>query len=192
MLDIPAFLIKLLCCVNRIIIRKFIIVKIHGIKYEQSPNFTDKKLDKIGIIIHWTGGSFDSAKKWILNSVSKVSSHFLIGIDGERVQFVDTDLVAWHAGFSETKYGKRCNNYTIGIELEGPPSKVKQNGWMYNQLLNAADICKKLNEHYNFKFITDHSTISPERKIDVKGGCGVDLFPWDEFVLMTGINDYKE
>lgn len=48
-----------------------------------------------------------------------VSSHFLIRRDGELVQFVPCDLRAWHAGASQWRGRERCNDFSIGIELEG-------------------------------------------------------------------------
>jgi len=48
-----------------------------------------------------------------------VSSHFLIRRDGELVQFVPCELRAWHAGASQWRGRERCNDFSIGIELEG-------------------------------------------------------------------------
>jgi AmpD protein len=49
----------------------------------------------------------------------KVSSHFLIRRDGELFQFVPCVLRAWHAGQSEWRGRSRCNDFSIGVELEG-------------------------------------------------------------------------
>ena len=49
----------------------------------------------------------------------KVSAHFLIRRCGELVQFVDTDCRAWHAGVSQWRGRDNCNDFSIGIELEG-------------------------------------------------------------------------
>ena len=49
----------------------------------------------------------------------KVSSHLLIKRDGEIIQFVPFNLRAWHAGVSKHKEKENCNDYSIGIELEG-------------------------------------------------------------------------
>ena len=166
-------------------------MKIQGVKYEQSPNFTDKYIEPIGIIIHWTGGTFESSKSWILNDDSQVSAHFVIDVNGETIQLVDTNKIAWHAGKSETKYGKYCNNYAIGIELAGPPSKLNLKGWDDRQIMQCASLCKELNKFHKLLFITDHSTVSPGRKVDVKKGYGIDKFDWEQLVIMSGIDDYK-
>ena len=49
----------------------------------------------------------------------KVSSHFLIRRDGEVVQFVPVERRAWHAGASAWRGRSRCNDFSVGIELEG-------------------------------------------------------------------------
>ncbi len=49
----------------------------------------------------------------------KVSSHFLIRRDGELVQFVPVRRRAWHAGVSSWRGRSRCNDFSIGVELEG-------------------------------------------------------------------------
>src|ERR1700704_1166190 len=49
----------------------------------------------------------------------KVSSHFLIRRDGELIQYVPCELRAWHAGASSWGGRERCNDFSIGIELEG-------------------------------------------------------------------------
>ena len=49
----------------------------------------------------------------------KVSAHFFIRRDGEIIQFVSCNLRAWHAGLSKWKERERCNDFSIGIELEG-------------------------------------------------------------------------
>src|SRR3954471_4469856 len=49
----------------------------------------------------------------------RVSSHFLIRRDGELVQYVPCELRAWHAGASRWKGRERCNDFSIGVELEG-------------------------------------------------------------------------
>ena len=49
----------------------------------------------------------------------EVSSHFFIRRDGELIQFVPCGLRAWHAGASVWKGAQRCNDFSIGVELEG-------------------------------------------------------------------------
>ena len=50
---------------------------------------------------------------------AEVSAHFFIQRDGSLIQFVSADQRAWHAGASSWQGRSNCNDYTIGIELEG-------------------------------------------------------------------------
>ena len=96
---------------------------------------------------------------------TKVSSHLLINRDGGIIQFVPFSLRAWHAGIS--KHGKRrnCNDYSIGIELEGT-TKSKFTDKQYDSL-NEVIICLKdffpgiVDEN-----IIGHNEVSPDRKDD--------------------------
>lgn len=159
--------------------------------WKPSPNFSPgwKRLP-LGIVIHWTAGKFYPSLEWMCNPQAKASAHWIVDYDGRRTQMVATLNRAWHAGKSETKYGPNCNDYTFGIELAGPPSSIGQKGWNMAQLDVAAQLCRMLKKRYpSIEFITDHSTISPGRKIDVKVGTGKpeDIFPWEQFVKMTQI-----
>ena len=61
----------------------------------------------------------------------RVSAHFLIRRDGELVQFVPIDRRAWHAGESRWRGRARCNDFSIGVELEGTdeaPFEARQYG----------------------------------------------------------------
>jgi N-acetylmuramoyl-L-alanine amidase len=159
--------------------------------FRPSPNHKGNIFKPLGIIVHWTGGSLNGALAWMCSEKSKVSAHFLVGVNQQIYQLVDTQNIAWHAGKSKTKFGESCNGYTIGIELEGPPSKLGLDKWSESQIFMAAQLCKEIVKHHpSIEFITDHSTVCPGRKFDVKRGIGEDLFPWSDFVTMTGIKDY--
>jgi AmpD protein len=95
----------------------------------------------------------------------KVSAHLLIRRNGELVQYVAFDQRAWHAGASEYQGRQRCNDFSIGIELEGsvnqPYSELQ-----YQQL---AEVTQLLLAHYpklNRQRIVGHSDIAPDRKDD--------------------------
>lgn len=95
----------------------------------------------------------------------KVSAHVLIKRTGETVQFVNFNDRAWHAGRSSFAGQDECNDYSIGIELEGadnlPFSKA--------QYLSLTTLIKALQQHYpaiTNQRITGHSTIAPGRKTD--------------------------
>lgn len=103
----------------------------------------------------------------------KVSSHILIKRSGEIIQFVPFNERAWHAGQSNYKGRSSCNNFSIGIELEGSDSdKFEKN--QYQKL--AKIIITLRNTYPNISNnITGHSDISPGRKTDP--GIG---FDWDK------------
>jgi hypothetical protein len=63
--------------------------------------------------------------------------------------------------------------------------------WSAVQMQGAENICKYIVSKYPVKFITDHSSISPGRKIDVQGSTGnvIDVFPRSDFVKITGLKE---
>jgi N-acetyl-anhydromuramoyl-L-alanine amidase len=93
-----------------------------------------------------------------------VSSHLLIRRDGEIVQYVPFDLRAWHAGRSSYQGVENCNDFSIGIELEGSDD-LPYSDEQYRQL---AAVTRLLNEIYpqTSGHIAGHSDIAPGRKTD--------------------------
>ncbi len=92
----------------------------------------------------------------------KVSSHFFIRRDGQLIQFASCLDRAWHAGQSNWQGRERCNDFSIGIELEGSdfePFEAIQYE-VLNCLINA------LKSSYPIAAITGHSDIAPNRKTD--------------------------
>jgi len=92
----------------------------------------------------------------------KVSSHFLIRRDGGIVQFVPCRQRAWHAGVSSWQGRMRCNDFSIGIELEGSDS-VPFTDRQYTAL---ARLTRLLQRVYPIRSIAGHSDIAPVRKTD--------------------------
>lgn len=92
----------------------------------------------------------------------KVSSHFLVRRDGEIVQFVPCLQRAWHAGASGWQGRTRCNDFSIGIELEGSDS-VPYTDLQYASL---ARLSRCLQRSYPLRSIAGHSDIAPGRKTD--------------------------
>lgn len=95
----------------------------------------------------------------------KVSSHLLISRQGTIVQFVDFDRRAWHAGVSEFKGRERCNDFSIGIELEGADN-IPYTMAQYKVL---SQVSKLLISHYpeiTPERIVGHSDIASNRKTD--------------------------
>ena len=92
----------------------------------------------------------------------KVSSHFFIRRDGQLVQFASCLDRAWHAGQSNWEGRERCNDFSIGIELEGSDFEAFEalQYEVLNSLINA------LKSTYPIEAITGHSDIAPNRKTD--------------------------
>jgi AmpD protein len=92
----------------------------------------------------------------------EVSAHFFIRRDGEIVQFVPCALRAWHAGASQWQGRERCNDFSIGIELEGT-DELPYTDAQYRQL---NELLAALQSRYPIIALTGHSDIAPERKTD--------------------------
>ncbi|MEP7275524.1 MAG: 1,6-anhydro-N-acetylmuramyl-L-alanine amidase AmpD [Betaproteobacteria bacterium] len=91
-----------------------------------------------------------------------VSAHFFVRRDGRLLQFVPCALRAWHAGGSSWKGRDRCNDYSIGIELEGT-DETRYAGAQYAML---ARLLKALRRRYPIADVVGHSAIAPGRKTD--------------------------
>jgi AmpD protein len=95
----------------------------------------------------------------------RVSSHLLIRRDGELVQFVPLHRRAWHAGISQFQGRERCNDFSIGIELEGTDT-VPYSDAQYRRL---AQVTRRIMAGYpgiTPERIVGHSDIAPGRKSD--------------------------
>lgn len=153
-----------------------------GVRREQSPNYDERPNDEAPslLVIHAISlppGQFggDGVLRLFDNSLDaeehpyfaeikhlRVSAHFFIRRDGELIQFVPCSARAWHAGVSEWQGRQRCNDFSIGIELEGTDDQkfAKQ---QYSSLL---DLITALRERYPIAAIAGHSDIAPGRKTD--------------------------
>lgn len=95
----------------------------------------------------------------------KVSSHLLIRRNGELVQYVPLHRRAWHAGVSCHAGRERCNDFSIGIELEGTDD-LPYNDVQYDRLI---PLCAAIMQAYpaiTLDNIVGHCHIAPERKTD--------------------------
>jgi AmpD protein len=92
----------------------------------------------------------------------RVSSHFFIRRGGEVLQYVPCELRAWHAGESSWKGRGRCNDYSVGIELEGT-DEVAFTDAQYESL---AQLTGALFGRYGRLEVAGHSDIAPGRKTD--------------------------
>ena len=99
----------------------------------------------------------------------RVSAHFFIRRDGELMQFVSADERAWHAGVSSWRGQARCNDFSIGIELEGCDTMAFECA----QYARLKELMSVLGERYPVREVVGHSHIAPGRKTD-PGPC----FDW--------------
>lgn len=164
---------------------------IDGAEILKSPNFDERKDDVSLIVIHAI--SLPPAKygsnhidRFFLNELNptedpyfkeisdlKVSSHFLIERTGNLKQFVSIDKKAWHAGVSSFKNRKNCNDFSIGIELEGTDdSEYEKN--QYNTLIKLVISLMRKYPNITKERVVGHSEIAPKRKTDP----GI-KFDWD-------------
>ena len=112
----------------------------------------------------------------------KVSSHFLITRAGELIQLVSTQDRAWHAGASSFMGRERCNDFSIGVELEGDGDTPFEDV----QYKSLARLVQKLQQSYPNLQFAGHSDVAPERKTDPGK-----YFDWEKFQKETGISPEK-
>lgn len=95
----------------------------------------------------------------------KVSAHCLIRRDGELIQYVSFNDRAWHAGVSSYQGVEDCNNFSIGIELEGTDSLVYSDQ-QYTALIELTKILLEKYPSMDKARILGHCDIAPQRKTD--------------------------
>ena len=163
-----------------------------GARICDSPNFSDRLNEEISLLvihnISLPPGQFGNnfVDQFFTNKLDpkkdpyfeeiyemKVSSHLFIDREGLLTQFVPFDRAAWHAGVSEFKGRDNCNEFSIGIELEGtddleyPPNQ-------YKTLIEATKALMEAYPDISVDNIVGHKDIAPIRKTDPG-----EAFDWD-------------
>jgi len=110
----------------------------------------------------------------------EVSAHFLVRRDGELVQFVAVGRRAWHAGASRWRGRSRCNDFSIGVELEGTDDGAFEPA-QYGAL---AALIGALRERHALRDIAAHSDVAPGRKRDPGPG-----FDWPR--LLAALSQFR-
>ncbi len=158
---------------------------VNGIQYSPSPNQDERPdpTDISGIVIHNISlppGEFGGG--WIndlfLNKLDptahpyfekiadlRVSAHLLIRRDGEVIQYVPFCQRAWHAGVSQWDERDCCNDFTIGIEMEGCDDQ-KFEPIQYQQLAQFIVLLCDYYPSLSTDLIKGHQEIAPGRKTD--------------------------
>lgn len=105
----------------------------------------------------------------------RVSSHLYIRRNGQLIQFVPFDKRAWHAGLSEFANRTQCNDFSIGIELEGTDD-IRYTDAQYQQLIAVTLEIKTAYPLITNDAIRGHCDIAPLRKTDPG-----DSFDWQRY-----------
>lgn len=95
----------------------------------------------------------------------RVSAHLLIRRDGEVVQYVPFHRRAWHAGVSHYAGRERCNDFSVGIELEGSDDAPYE-PVQYLRLAEVIAALERAYPHLSRERLVGHSDIAPGRKSD--------------------------
>ena len=107
----------------------------------------------------------------------RVSAHFFIRRDGALLQFVSCNDRAWHAGVSSWRGRERCNDFSIGIELEGADDVP----YTARQYAKLAALLRALKSRYPLEAAVGHSDVAPGRKTDPGPA-----FDWDRLAALAG------
>jgi AmpD protein len=155
---------------------------LQGVRQVSSPNFDGRPPEtpidlvvlhnislppgqfETGDIEAFFTNQLDSSRHPFFETIHRVevSAHFLIERSGSVVQFVSCDERAWHAGLSEFFGRTRCNDFSVGVEVEGCddlPFEAAQ----YETLTRLLAV---LCSHYPIRAVVGHSDIAPGRKTD--------------------------
>lgn len=120
-----------------------------------------------------------NAHPWFVNLKGlRVSAHFFVRRDGSIVQFVSTDARAWHAGVSRFAGRERCNDFSIGIEVEGTDTMP----YLDAQYAALGVLWPLLQSRYPLAAVRGHEHIAPVRKTDPGPA-----FDWGRFAEVTGV-----
>lgn len=158
--------------------------QLHGAKQIASPNFNQRPVgEEIRLIVIHNislppaqfGGGY--IEQFFQNQLDpnihpyfetikdlQVSAHLLILRTGEVIQFVNFDDRAWHAGRSSYLAQKECNDYSIGIELEGADDCAFEE--IQYQVLASVILAIEQAYPLTHRHLTGHSDIAPIRKTD--------------------------
>ena len=139
------------------------------------------KRDCTGFVVDFFQNKLDSSLHPYFEEIAgqTVSSHFLISRQGEVFQFVSTLNKAWHAGLSSFLGREKCNDFSIGVELEGDSDHPFE-AIQYQAL---AKLSRELQVIYPNLQFAGHSDIAPGRKVDP----GIQ-FDWRKFQTKADIS----
>lgn len=149
-----------------------------------SPNFNQRPNDEISLLVVHNislppkqyGGPYvedffcnrlDSSAHPYFSEIAQleVSSHLFIRRDGAIIQFVPFNQRAWHAGLSQYAGRDNCNDFSIGIEMEGCDDEAYSDA-QYQALATTCQTLMAAYPEITRDKITGHQFIAPQRKTD--------------------------
>jgi N-acetyl-anhydromuramyl-L-alanine amidase AmpD len=133
---------------------------------KHTPNVTARKqILPTHILLHHTSGAYAGSVAWCMNPASRVSYHCIVSNTGKRTVLAEPTMRTWHAGISEWRGRKNCNDFCIGVAFEGdtytqPPSE--------DALMSAAEYLEPIMSEYDIpvRNMIRHADVSPGRKND--------------------------
>jgi N-acetyl-anhydromuramyl-L-alanine amidase AmpD len=133
----------------------------------KTPNVSAKPITPRAIVLHHSGGSYAGGVSWIKSPQSRVSYHCLVAEDGRRTVFANPEQRTWHAGRSEWRGRGDLNSWSVGASFAGDTNKEPLT---QDAMESMAEYLEPIMRQYNLSLhdITDHRTVSPGRKDDLK------------------------
>lgn len=170
---------------------------LHGVARCESPNFGPRSAGAVIdlVLVHSISlppGQYggDAIERLFMNRLDwdahpyfqqirglQVSAHFLVRRDGASMQFVSCDARAWHAGRSTWQGRADCNDFSVGIELEG----LEGERFEAAQYASLARLIGALSQRYPIAAVAGHEHVAPGRKNDPGAG-----FDWPTLRSMLG------
>lgn len=176
-----------------------------GIRHCPSPNFNARPGDEVsllvihnislppgafgtGKVVEFFQNRLDPAEHPYFASIAQmtVSAHFLIERSGAIVQFVSCRDRAWHAGVSTFEGREGCNDFSLGIELEGT-DETPYTDAQYASLAHVSQEIRKVYPAIGASRIQGHCHIAPERKTDPGRA-----FDWGRYLAGLGVIKEKD
>ena len=132
-----------------------------------TPNVSAKPIRPEAIVLHHSGGSYAGGVSWIKNPKSRVSYHCLVAPDGRRTVFAAPTQRAWHAGKSSWQGRGDLNSWSVGASFAGD---TYAEPLTLDAMDSMAEYLLPIMARYGLEIldVTDHRTVSPGRKDDLK------------------------
>jgi AmpD protein len=152
--------------------------KPESIRYTEAhaltPNHSGGINQKLGVVLHHTGGTYTGAVGWLTNRQARASAHVIIAQDGRRTLLVpgrrpgqsSDDTVMWHAGVSQWRGRNGCNAFTLGVEFAGDTNQEPLTEAQVQSFLQWF-LPRAWQYGWTVDDVTDHRTIAPGRKVDL-------------------------